>query len=219
MADAPGFRTIDAGEVTRGIDVFAGLDDDAPRVALGDRVVRVRQDLCSALFGSQAPVDGQVRIASFSDYNCPYCRVLTEHLSEAEARAGGALRVTWHELPLLGPTSRAAARAAMAADLQGAYAAFHKRLMRSRFQPDANYLTALAQSLDLDAERLLADAASDATADPILTARALAQVFGFIGTPALVVERTAILGRIPVSRLDKLIAVERREGPLVCDIA
>ena len=42
------------------------------------------------------------------------------------------LRIVWKELPVLGPASRFAGRASMAAAKQGKYLAFHKALMSTR---------------------------------------------------------------------------------------
>ena len=171
-----------------------------------------RQDLCGALFGGPPPA-GVVAIASFSDYNCPYCRVLTERLVALDERSDGAIQMTWHEWPLLGPTSVIAARAALAADLQGAYAAFHKRLMRTRFVPTPSYLDVVARDIGVDPIRLLADMKSVAVSERLRVTEAAARIFGFIGTPALVVGRTAVIGAISDVALSKLIDQERREGP------
>ena len=43
---------------------------------------------------------------------------------------------------------------------------------------------------------------------------ALAGLFGFAGTPALVVGRTVVVGAIGEARLRALIARERRDGPI-----
>ena len=207
---APGFRMLRLGEVSgAGFDPLIGLDAPrpAPR-AIPDAL------LCGLLFTAS----GQgVPVASFSDYFCPYCRVLTRELSAREA--AGEIAVTWHELPLLGETSELAARAALAADMQGAYPAIHARLMRSRVVASDAYLWTLAEGAGLDPTRFVRDAQSLAVQDRIETARGLAARFGFFGTPALVIGRTAVLGAIAPETLDRLIAEERELGqtsPAVC---
>ncbi|MEO1689787.1 MAG: DsbA family protein [Pseudomonadota bacterium] len=150
-------------------------------------------------------------IASFSDYNCPFCKVLTQKLAALED--AGGVSVTWHEWPLLGEASMQAAQAALAADAQGAYAAFHKRLMRSRFRPTPEYLREIARSLDIDADRMLSDMASAAVAKRLADTAALSSIFGFPGTPALVVGRTVVVGAISDATLAALVEQERRDGP------
>jgi hypothetical protein len=121
----------------------------------------------------------------------------------------------WHELPLLGDASEAAARAALAADLQGAYPAFQARLLRATFQPTDAYLADLGVSLGLDVPRLLADARRGRRPPP----RHLCPRGGDAwhrATPALVVGRTLVSGAISDDRLDALIALERAEGSPPC---
>jgi protein-disulfide isomerase len=211
MTRPEGFRRIAGGGVSSGFDMFVGIDGE-PDPALEGTVAAVRDDLCATLFHAGTGSTDVVPIASFSDYNCPYCRVLTKRLAEIEAAGGVAL--SWHELPLLGEASVTAARGALAAARQGAYAAFHERLMTSSFQTTPEYLEALAQSIGVDAERLEADMRSDVVAREILRSRAVARAFGFIGTPAIVVGRTVVQGEIGERTLRRLIAREREDGPV-----
>ena len=207
----PGFRRLEGGAVSTPLaDPFAGLrapGEPPPPTPLP------ASDLCAALFGPGPPPPGTVPVASFSDYYCPYCRDLTVRLA---ARAGPDLRVTWHELPLLGDASEAAARAALAADLQGAYPEFQARLLRAAFQPTEAYLTDLGTSLGLDPDRLIADASGAEVARRLATSARAATTLGIGATPALVVGRTLVLGAISDARLDALLARERAEGPLPC---
>ena len=212
LDDPQGFRRIAAGETSGIHSPFFGLEaPDEQEQAIPEEAVRA--DLCTGLFGNSPPA-GVVPIASFSDYNCPFCRVLTERLSNLEERSGGGVRITWHEWPRLGPTSVSAARAALAADMQGAYATFHKRLMRGRFIATPKYLEILARDIGVDGDRLLADMESDAVSERLLTTETVARIFGFIGTPALVVGRTVIVGTVSENVIAALVEQERRDGPL-----
>lgn len=208
-----GFRRMKGGASSSGFDLFVGLPGD-DRVGMAETVALVEARVCDALYGNDRLRDGTVPVASFSDYNCPYCRVLTQRLARMESASDGALAVSWHELPLLGEASRMAARGALAAKRQGAYIGFHERLMRTPFQATSDYLTVLAQDLGIDADRLIADMDSAAVRQEIRESRALSQVFGFIGTPALVVGRTVVQGEIGEATLAQLIARERADGPI-----
>jgi 2-hydroxychromene-2-carboxylate isomerase len=207
----PGFRRLDEGTVSAPLrDPFAGLrapGDPSPPAPLP------ATELCAALFGPAPMPPGTVPVASFSDYYCPYCRDLTVRLA---ARQDPALRIVWHELPLLGEASDAAARAALAADLQGAYPAFQARLLRARFQPTDAYVAEVGRSLNLDVPRLLADARSEDVARRVDTSARAAATLGIGATPALVVGRTLVMGAITDDRLDALIELERAAGPLPC---
>ena len=206
---APGFRRLDAGAVsTPSGDLFVGLRE--PGAPPPPQPLPAAA-LCAALFGS--PPAGTVPVAAFSDYYCPYCRDLTVRLA---ARSDPGLHLVWHELPLLGDASEAAARAALAADLQGAYPAFQARLLRAAFQPTEAYLADLAGSLGLDPARLIADARGDTVARRLALSARAAATLGIGGTPALVVGRTRVSGAISDARLDALLARERADGPGPC---
>ncbi|WP_299821783.1 DsbA family protein [uncultured Jannaschia sp.] len=206
-----GFRRFAGGSSSSGgFDPFLGIgavDDAGPLVETAE----VETRLCDVLYDGRTGADGIVPIASFSDYNCPYCRVLTQRLA-AYARAEPGVGITWHELPLLGEGSRAAAEAALAAGRQGAYLSFHERLMGNPFQPTEGYLRTLARDLDIDGNRLLADMRGDAVAREIAESEALGRLFAIIGTPAIVVGRTVVQGAVDIETVEALVEMEREAG-------
>jgi 2-hydroxychromene-2-carboxylate isomerase len=97
--------------------------------------------------------------------------------------------------------------------MQGAYATFHKRLMRGRFVATPEYLEILARDIGVDGDRLLADMDSDAVSERLRSTEAVARIFGFIGTPALVVGRTVVVGTVSEGVIGALVEQERRDGP------
>lgn len=216
LNEPSGFRRLRDGAVSGGFDPLVGIGAQRSTQAEEIDEAELRADLCSSLFGG-APVGDAVPIASFSDYYCPFCRVLTGWLATMEAEMPAAVSIRWHEWPILGETSLAAARAALAARRQGAYARFHAALMRGRFVATPVFLRDLAGRLGIDGEQMLADMESAAVVREIAVARGLARLFAFPGTPALVVGRTVVVGQIDRQQLEALIARERAEGPLpVC---
>jgi hypothetical protein len=128
----PGFRRIIAGDISRGRSPFLGLEKvgKSENASAQDHAAF---DLCGALFGGTQRSPGVVRLAYFSDFNCPICRVMSEELIKLDEATDNGIRVIWRELPLLGEQSVRAARAAIAAGRQGKYVAAHRRLMRSRW--------------------------------------------------------------------------------------
>ena len=207
----PGFRRLAAGEVSRGRSPFVGLENvDAPEGASTQH--QAASDLCAELFGDMTRSDGVVRLAYFSDFNCPICRVMSEDLVRLDVAMDGVVRVIWRELPLLGEQSVLAARAAIAAGRQGAYVAAHRRLMRSRFQVTPAYLRSLADGLGLEWVEFQADFESAATLEEIARSLKAASLLGFYGTPGIVIERTAALGYLDVAQVTALIALERNEA-------
>lgn len=213
VLDKPeGFRRMAGGLSSYGYDPFFGLKTGSDPAA--DRALAyVKRNVCKSLFGPGAIEEGVVRIASFSDYYCPYCRVLTQRLGRLEAESAGMVQITWHELPLLGDASELAAKAAIAARKQGAYTKFHQRLMKTSFRVNPAYLEAVSDSIGVDYEVMLRDIASADVARELRENAALVQVFSFIGTPAIVIGRTVIQGEISDRTLERLVELERKDGP------
>ena len=205
----PGFRELIVGSAISRLDPIAGLQPapDATPSAPGPR--RSAREVCDALFRDPSvpaagPANSAVQIAAFFDYRCPYCRTLSGILADRHDR--GDARVNYHEWPVLGGPSDLAAHAALAANRQGAYLAFHRRLMSSRFIPTLPLIEAVAAELGVDRPRLREDMASGEVAAAIRRSTALALGLGFAGTPVLVVGRTVIEGEVSRGQLERAIA-------------
>lgn len=208
-----GFRRLGLGAISTGPVVFLGLD--ASNEDLRAERAQIRQNPCTSIFGPPAPLDDRLPIAIFSDYNCPYCAVLSDLLIRLE-ESGAPVRLIWYELPLLGPRSEVSANAALAAAQQGRYIAAHRHLMTKVLPPGPNGLRRMAQELDLDPDQLIADAKGSAVAAELRKARVLADALGVIGTPTTVVGRTIVVGSITASDLKQLIELEQSDPILPC---
>ena len=218
--DLPGltpFRALaTAGPLSTATNLLVGLEAAAPPdAAQTARIAAVRADPCTALFGPQ--MDQRLPIAFFSDFNCPNCRVLDAILVAYDTTNPGTIRIIRHELPLLGAASTIASQAVLAADLQGGYGAMHDRLMRTRMVTDLNLVTSIAESVGLDGQRLVADMQTPAIASALDTAKAIAAVFGFYGTPSTVIGHTVFLGAIPAADVSQIITAELGRLPLTCN--
>ena len=73
------------------------------------------------------------------------------------AKKDGKVRVMFKELPILGPESVFAARAALAAQRQGKYIEYHLALMRSRERLTDEITIRIAQGVGIDLEKLKKD--------------------------------------------------------------
>ena len=162
--------------------------------------------LCRTLFPRSR--SGKVPVAVFSDFFCPYCRTLTERLVSRSDSPGSPALINWHELPLLGPSSVIAARAAVAADLQKAYPEFQTRMMGSTFRPTPQFLIETADAAGLNTAKFVADMESQVVDSRLSRTRNAARTLGIYGTPAMVVGRTLVIGEISDRHLDELISLE-----------
>lgn len=206
LPDLPPFREmVSEGAVSAAPAVLAGLPRAAPVDATMQALRQsVRDDPWTALYGRSQ--SGAVPVAVFSDFRCPNCRVMDTRLSELVANNPDAIRIVRHELPIFGAASVIASRAVLAADLQDASHGMRDRLIRTPAVTDESYVLHLAQEIGLDPERLRIDMASEAVTGALRHSRAVADVFGFIGTPAIGVGRTVFMGTVPTSVLRSLVS-------------
>jgi len=155
--------------------------------------------------------DGDVTIVEFFDYRCPYCRQVA-NLALETAKADGNVRVVYKEYPILGPDSELAARAAIAAAMQGRYAEFHKALMNEVQTVNKDSVMRLADMMGLDVAQLKADMESEKATEAIQRTRQLGQQLQINGTPAFVVGTEVAPGAISKQKLQQMIAQARQEG-------
>ncbi len=198
---APGWEFAIQG----GISGVSGTDFLTIGLNTGPSLLPV-SELYQAVHGAPAP--GLVPVAVFSDFFCPYCRTLIGQLAR---RTGGArLAISWHELPLLGPNSVLAAKAAEAAALQGGYVEFYQQLVARGFRPVPRYFAQVASEAGLDGDTLLQDMDGPEVAAKLLLSARVARTLGFSGTPGLVVGRKAILGALDTTTMEQLFDEEPR---------
>ncbi|WP_144300083.1 DsbA family protein [Elioraea rosea] len=148
-------------------------------------------------------------IVEFFDYRCPYCKRMSPVITELLGADRG-VRVVLVDIPILGPASVTAARAALAAQRQGKYAEMHDGLMALRGEPTEAAIMQLAGELRLDRDRLRRDMADPAIGQRIEANLRLAQALGVQGTPAYVVGNEVLPGAVGLDQLREAIARSRR---------
>ncbi len=153
-------------------------------------------------------LQGSVTIVEFFDYRCPYCKSVAADLMTA-IEEDGDTRIVFKEFPILGPESTYAAKAALAAQRQGKYLAFHDALMAAKGQLDEAAVLAIAGKVGLDAARLKQDLAAPEIGAAIDRNHALAEALQINGTPAFVIGETILPGAISLDELKQLIKSNR----------
>jgi protein-disulfide isomerase len=176
----------------------------AARLALETNREALERDPNSPVGGNP---DGDVTVVEFFDYRCPYCKRVAPDVERLTAEDDD-VRLVYKEWPILGPESVFAARAALAAREQGRYQDFHDRVMGLREVTEAS-VTAVAEDLDLDLERLREDmAAPEVQAHLDETAR-LARELGITGTPAFVIGDEVVPGAAGYDALSGMVGAAR----------
>ena len=151
---------------------------------------------------------GDVTIVEFFDYRCGYCKQFYTALNEV-IEEDDNVRVVFKELPVLGPSSVLAARAAIAASRQNLYNDFHKRMMESKGSFDESQLFDIAEDVGLDVVRLKKDMELRGVQGILDDTKVLADKLSISGTPAIIVGEELIRGAIGKERLKSLIGQVR----------
>ena len=182
-------------------------EENSAKLALSKNGNALRHHPMTPVSGN---VNGDITIVEFFDYQCGYCKQTLTSIIELLS-IDKKVRVVWKELPILGPISRVAARAAMAAKRQSRYLDFHVAIMGERGRLSENKIMAAAKRLGLDIDKLRADM-KDPTIDAYLDeTKQLANKLGIRGTPAFVIEDTLVPGAIDTAGIKRIIAQFRAD--------
>ena len=180
----------------------AELDAVAATAAVKSHADEIFQDPDSPVSGNPK---GDVTLVEFFDYNCPYCRSMAPLLTQAEG-ADPQLRIVYKEFPILGAGSVFAAKAALAANKQGKYVAFHRALYQVRGPVDEAKVLEVAKAVGLDVNRMKADMQDKAIEAALDKNNKLGQVLHITGTPGWVAGDQVSTGATEFDGLKAMIA-------------
>jgi protein-disulfide isomerase len=196
------------------IEALRGAEDKLNHEA-DAKAAKVLSDRRSEIFDDPAtPVggnpQGDVTIVEFFDYRCPYCKEVLPSL-QSLLKEDHKLRFVYKEFPVLGPVSVVAARAALAAQRQGKYEAFHAAMMATKGQITDDTVYKVAASVGLDVDRLKQDMGSADIQQELKANLALAEALNIRGTPGFIIGDKIVPGALDLNALKNMIA-EARKG-------
>lgn len=151
---------------------------------------------------------GDVTLVEFFDYNCGYCK-RTHPERSAAVKGDGKVRIVYKEFPILAPSSKEAAKAALAANRQGKYEAFHTALMTHEGRLDSDAIRATAKDVGLDLKKLEQDMGDPAIEAEIKANMELARKLNIRGTPGFVIGDTVVPGAIETDQFIALFNATR----------
>lgn len=157
---------------------------------------------------------GSLTIVEFMDYQCSFCRRAYPEVGEL-LDADGDIRLIVKEMPILGPGSELAARAALAtliAEGPERYATLHDRLMRLKAEITDERLDALLTELGLDPAAIRAGMYAPEVDRRLAETRALAETLGISGTPTFVFSDRMLRGYLPLEAMRGLVSEVRADG-------
>jgi len=187
---------------------------DRQRAAEAENLKRtIAERSAEILNDPDAPVagnpSGDATLVEFFDYNCPYCRRVAPAVSGL-IDDDPDLRVVYKEIPILGPGSQFAARAALASRAQGKYLEFHEALMNASQKVSEDSVLEIAREVGLDVDRLAEDMEDPSIEAAITRNLELANALGITGTPSFVIGDQLVPGAVDRATLEGLITQLRR---------
>ncbi len=134
---------------------------------------------------------GTITVVEFFDYQCPHCKNVSPEINKL-INSDNNVRVVFKELPIFGSNSEFAARAALAANIQGKYLELHNAMMNTQSGLSHEAVLTIASNLGLDIKKLQSDMNSQAITQELKTNFKLANAFNFPGTPAFVIAKVPV---------------------------
>lgn len=198
VAAAQSFNGQQEAEIRAIVRDYLVNNPDVLREALDALDARAQADLwrrvkSDARDFSLGPADAPIVMVEYFDYRCPYCHAALEWVMDTVA-ARRDVRVVFRELPILGPDSLEASRAALAAKPQGRYWAFHRALMGFRGELNSARIDAIAQSVGIDVTRMRRAMQDREIGKHIDDVNTTAAQYALNGTPGFVINGELVRG-------------------------
>jgi protein-disulfide isomerase len=151
--------------------------------------------------GSEKP---KVIIIEFFDYNCGYCKKSLDAVTEL-LRTEYDLKISFRDYPILSPSSRVAAKAALASREQGKYFKFHSALMSVQGNLNKDIIFSIATNLNIDIDKLKKDMEKIEVEEIIEQNESLARKLDIRGTPTFIINGKIYAGALELNKLREII--------------
>ncbi|SNR42835.1 DsbA family protein [Puniceibacterium sediminis] len=200
------FEAVDIAEQRKAEAQTAGDEQ-----LLADNAAAIFDDGFSWVGGNP---DGDITVVEFMDYRCGYCRKAHDEVAELVERDGN-IKFIVKEFPILGEASLTSTRFALAVRLvagEEAYKPAYDALITMTSDMSEPVLRRLANTLEVDADAVLARMNDPEIDRQISKTRALAQVLKINGTPTFVMGTELVRGYVPLDTMQQIVATERGEG-------
>jgi protein-disulfide isomerase len=158
---------------------------------------------------------GNVVVVEFMDYNCGWCKKSVGELTQL-LETDKDVKVLFKEFPIFGPDSEYAAKAALAANLQGKYWEMHKALFAVEGRVNAAVVDDVATQLGLDVVRMKKEMETPEITKQIDNNHGLGQLLALSGTPAFIIDQAVSPGYITLDEMKSTVAEVRAAGCKYC---
>jgi protein-disulfide isomerase len=156
----------------------------------------------------RGPLNAQVKVVEYADYECPYCQQVYPTLQKLESEYKGKVAFAYKDMPLpMHSHAQKAAEAAQCAGEQGKYWEYHDVLFSNK-ELELPALKQDAAALKLDTSAFDKCLDSDQTAPKIKSELQEAQNLGIQGTPAFFINGRFLSGAVGYDQLRAAIEEE-----------
>jgi protein-disulfide isomerase len=144
---------------------------------------------------TQGPQDAKITIYAFNDFECPHCQRGAKTLKPLLKQYSGKVRLVFKNKPLpFHQHASSAAKAALAAHMQGRFWEYHDLLFENSGKLGEEVFLQLAKELDLDIDQFNTNRNSKTVEDQLNADIAEANKLGLRGTPAFVINGVVVTG-------------------------
>jgi protein-disulfide isomerase len=133
--------------------------------------------------------NGKVTIVEFFDYQCSHC-ISMAPVMKAIIQANPDVRVVYKELPIRGPVSEYAAKAALAANQQGQYQSFNHALLAASQPLSEKSILEIAEKTGMDMKKFKSAVGANRVSEQLAENEKLARELQLTGTPAFFIGKT-----------------------------
>ncbi len=192
--------------------LFAALAS-SPALAQVDNVTSRDSVLRDSEIPSLGNPNGDITIAAWFDYQCPYCKKVEPELEKA-VKADGHVRIVLKDWPILGDPSPYAAKLVLATKYQNKYEAAHHALMAKTGRLTEGTIEEILKGAGVDLAKAKSDLESHKAEIDALLARnnAQAEAFGFQGTPGFIIGTFRVPGPLTADQFKLAIADARKKA-------
>jgi predicted DsbA family dithiol-disulfide isomerase len=159
----------------------------------------------------RGPEDARVVVVEFADFECPFCQKIAPELEAVWEKRRDKVRFVYKYMPLaMHPHGEIAARAAIAAQMQGKFWEMEKLLFANGLHLEPPDLEKYASSIGLDLQKFRADMQSPEAKARLDADRKLGDDLHIKGTPTIFIDGREYDSKVDIAEwLDQEIAARR----------
>jgi len=183
----------------------ARAEFEAQRAKIRDVVDSMDREALIAESSTKGPLDADVVLLKFSDFECPYCAVAAGEMKEFTKAHEDDVLYVYKQFPLVSIHDEAmpAAKAAWAAGQQDQFWIYHDGLFAFQDKLGEDYYVELAEQIGLDMDAFERDRNSPEAQAAIDKDIKLAASLGLRGTPSFVMNDLLIPGGAPLDLFEE----------------